>query len=380
MGVVTPKGAFASPLCLYKKVGDRMGRRPKNYVTPPEILKIECVRCGKTKEETEFYANRWSNVYNINKKIVPLCKDCVGSLMEEYTKRFDEQTALSVVCANLDMPFLPELYTDMVAKTSCFTFGMYVRQLQRKQFQHKNFQTSITDGEILKSGASQKEAIEVKWNKTDKTNKNFVISVIGYDPFEDCGMSDEDRKYCYNLLAGYCDIDGVKDDSHKMIGCIQIVQNQLQIRKIDEIITPELDDPNFDDSKLKSLTESKKKLQDNITKIAQDNNISSKSNGKRGKNAFTQKMKDMSEDGYEPSRPNLFDIKTSESFKQVAVISAQCIGDQLAFDDSEYSAMVKEQREIITDLRGKNEILEEENRNLKNELNDIKRVGKKRGV
>ena len=58
-------------------------------------------------------------------------------------------------------------------------------------------------------------------------------------------------------------------------------------------------------------------------------------------------MKEMSEDEYEPARPNLFDIKTAESFKQVAAISAQCIADQLAFDDGDYSEMVKEQREAI---------------------------------
>ena len=356
-----------------------MGRRPKNYVTPPEILKLECVKCGKSKEETGFYASRWSNVYNINKKIVPLCKDCVNSLMEEYTKRFDEKTALSIVCANLDMPFLPELYTDLVNKTSCFTFGMYVRQLQMKQYQHKNFQTSITDGELLKFGTVQKETIEIKWSKEDKTNKNYVISTVGYDPFDNCGMSDEDKRYCYNLLAGYCDIDGIKDDSHKMIGCIQIVQNQLQIHKIDEIINPELADPNFDDSKLKSLTDSKKKLQDNIAKLAQDNNISSKYNGKRGKNAFTQKMKEMREDGYEPVRPNLFDIKTSESILQTARISTQSIMEQLGFDSNEYAAIVKEQREKMRELKDKTDYLEEENRNLKNELNDLKMNGKKRG-
>lgn len=356
-----------------------MGRRPKNYVPPEGTLFITCLKCGKEKEEGEFYMNKWSRLYRENNNRVPFCKTCVQGLFDEYTKRHDEKTALIILCAELDMYYNPDIYDSVVSQNNCFNFGWYLRILQNSQYQHKSFQNSIIDGEIGKI-TKTKEETETKWSKIDKQNMNFVISTVGYDPFEDCGMSDEDRKYCYNLLAGYCDIDGVKDDSHKMIGCIQIVQNQLQIRKIDEIITPELDDPNFDDSKLKSLTESKKKLQDNITKIAQDNNISSKSNGKRGKNAFTQKMKDMSEDGYEPSRPNLFDIKTSESFKQVAAISAQCIGDQLAFDDSEFSAMVKEQREIITDLRSKNEVLEEENRNLKNELNDIKRVGKKRGV
>lgn len=357
----------------------KIGRRPKNYVPPEGTLFITCLKCGKEKEEGEFYMNKWSRLYNLNNHRVPFCKTCVQGLFDEYSKRHGEKTAVIITCAELDMYYNPDIYNSVVSQNNCFNFGWYLRTLQNTQYQHKSFENSVTDGELGKIEKT-KEETATKWSKIDKQNMNYVISVIGYDPFEDCNMTDDDRKYCYNLLSGYCDIDGIKDDSHKMIGCVQIVQNQLQIRKIDEIINPELNDPDFDDAKLKSLTESKKKLQDNITKIAQDNNISSKANGKRGENAFTQKMKDMSEDGYEPVRPNLFDIKTSESFRQVAQISAQCIGEQLAFDDGEYSSMVKEQREIITDLRGKNEILEEENRNLKNELNDIKRIGKKRGV
>lgn len=355
-----------------------MGRRPKNYVPPEGTLFITCLKCGREKEQGEFYMNKYSRLYNLNNSRVPFCKECVQGLFNEYTKRHDEKTALMIICAELDMYYNIDIYNSVVAQNNCFNFGWYLRTLQNSQYQNKSFYNSIIDGALGKT-EKPKEDTDTKWSRIDKQNMNFVISVVGYDPFESVNMSDEDKKYCYNLLSGYCDIDGIKEDSHKMIGCIQIVQNQLQIRKIDEIITPELDNPDPDDTKLKSLTESKKKLQDNITKIAQDNNISSKSNGKRGKNAFTQKMKDMSEEGYEPSRPNLFDVKTSESFKQVAAISAQCISDQLAFDDSEYSAMVKEQREIITSLREKTEILEEENRNLKNELSDLKLKTKKRG-
>ena len=355
-----------------------MGRRPKNYVPPEVTLFLTCLKCGKEKEEGEFYVNKWSRIYKMNKSRVPFCKECVQELFNEYAGRYDEKTALVILCAELDMYYNIDIYKAVVAQNNCFNFGWYLRTLQNAQYQHKSFANSVVDGEMGKINP-QKEDGDTKWSKEDKRNKKYVVSVVGYDPFEGYNMQDEDRKYCYNLLSGYCDIDGIKEDNHKMIGCIQIVQNQLQIRKIDEIINPELKDPNFDDSKLKSMTDSKKKLQDNITKLAQDNNISSKHNGKRGKNAFTQKMKDMSEEGYEPARPNLYDIKMSEALKQVAQISARCIADQLDFDDSEYSAMVKEQREMLTALREKNETLEEENRNLKNELSDLKLSSKKRG-
>lgn len=357
-----------------------MGRRPKNYVPPSDVISITCTCCGEKKSEKDFYTNKWSRVFVADNHKVPICKDCIQNLFEEYTKRFGEEKALVIILANLDMPFYPDLYAKTLKDNSYFTLGLYIRQLNRIPYRNKTFQNSITGIKKVQMDSSPGNKSATKWSKQDKTNMNYVISVIGYDPFDGYNMTDDDRKYCYNLLSGYCDIDGIKDDSHKMIACIQIVQNQLQIRKIDEMINPELDSPNFDEGKLKALTESKKKLQDNIVKMANENNISSKSNGERRKNTFTQKMKNMSAEGYEPARPNMFDIKTSESFKQVAAISAQCILDQLGFDDSEYSAMVKSQREAIVTLREKNEMLEEENRNLKNELFDLKRVGNKRGV
>lgn len=122
------------------------------------------------------------------------------------------------------------------------------------------------------------------------------------------------------------------------------------------------------------MAASKKQLQDIIGKLAQDNSISSKfnKNSNRGKNTLSQKEKEMFSDNYEPVRPNLFDIKTSESFKQVMEISLKCMGEQLAFDDADCAEMIKNQREANVKLRNEVEELEEENRNLKNELNDLK--------
>lgn len=351
-----------------------MGRRPKNYVPPPDVLYLDCVRCGKNKEETNFYASKWSRVFNINKKFVPLCKDCINLLFEEYTKRFDEKTALCILCANLDLPFLPDVYARLIKDNSCFSLGRYVRQLQMTQYHDLNFQTSITKGELNKNPESLKETAKTRMSREDKQNMNYVISTVGYDPFEDCGMSDDDRRYCYNLLSSYCDIEGIKDDGHKMICCIQMVQNQLQIKKLDEEINKELSDNIFNEDKLKKLAASKNQLQDGVAKIARDNNISSKynDNSKRGKNTLSQKMKDMLADGFESVRVNLFDIKTSEAIKQVADISNRSIMEQLNFDNSDYADMVKKQRELLTELQSKCDEMAEENRNLQNELNDLK--------
>lgn len=344
-----------------------------------EPKRMECVKCGSVRAEEEFFLSPWSGVYNTHGKRVPVCKACFNSLMEELSAQYDEKTALLVCCAVLDVPFYTELYNSCIAKGNPFSIGVYMRQMQFKRFQGKTFGTSLTDGSLFKEEKKPKET-GTRWSKKDKQNMNYSISTVGYDPFEDCNMTEDDRKYCFNILAGYCDIEGIKDDGHKLLGCVQIVKNQLQVKKLDDMINQELISSTPDETRIKSLTESKKKLQDATAKIAQDNNISSahNDNSKRGKNTLTQKMKDILEDGYEAIRVNLFDIKTSEAVKQVADLSNRSIIDQLAFDSNDYSQMVKEQREILTSLREEKEVLEEENRNLKNELSDLKYLSAKR--
>ena len=237
-----------------------MGRKPKIAETPSfrEELKIECSRCSKTKKEIDFFLSKWSKVWNINNKRVPICKDCIQELMNEFTKRYDEKTALIICCAYLDIPFYADLYQSIINHNSFFSVGLYVRQLQIRQFQFKTFLNSLTEGELMKSEKEVKEIIESKWSKKEKQNMNFAISVVGYDPFDDCNMTDNDRKYCFNILAGYCDVDGIREDVHKISSCIQITQMQLQIKKIDDMINQELLANTPSDKRVKILTETKK--------------------------------------------------------------------------------------------------------------------------
>lgn len=242
-----------------------------------------------------------------------------------------------------------------------------------KQYQDHNFETSLADGELGKDAEAIKEWRATKWTKKDTQNMNYAISVIGYDPFDADEITDEDRKYCFNALAGYCDAEGIRDDSHKRQAVVQITQLHLQCRKIDKLINEELMLNMPNDSRVKTLSETKNKLLSSILTIAKENNLSSSSgDGMRaGRNTFTVKMKELIENGFEPIRTNLFDIHTAAAMKQVADISNQSILEQLSLDDSDYVAMVKEQREIIQSRTEQCEALEEENRNLKNRIAEL---------
>lgn len=352
----------------------------KNVLSNENDLRIECVTCGIEKKNSDFYVNKFSKIYNTNDKKVPVCKSCLQKIMEEITKKYDEITAIKICCYILDMPFVADIYTRLANHNNPFNMGFYIRQLQLRNYKNQSFMNTIIEKNLETPDINNIKPSTTRWSKGDKHNMNYVISTVGYDPFDSCGMSDDDRRYCYNTLMGYCDIEGVKDDAHKMLGCIQIATSQLQVKKIDEMISIELISGEDNESKIKSLTESKKKLQDIIAKIAQDNNIASNfnKNSNHGKNTLSQKMKDMLSDGYEAVRVNLFDIKTSQAIRQVADISNQSIMEQLAFDASDYSEMVKEQREMVVKLQEKCEELEETNRNLKNEIMDLRYNKQKR--
>jgi len=82
-------------------------------------------------------------------------------------------------------------------------------------------------------------------------------------------------------------------------------------------------------------------------------------------------MKEMAEHGFSEIEVNLFDIKTSEAFKQIDEISNTNISNQLTLDNNEYTDIIKEQRELIQKYDNELEYLKEENRILKNKIIDL---------
>lgn len=101
------------------------------------VATLMCVRCRESKAETEFFANKWSKVYTAQKR-VPLCKDCVQALFNEYSYEYGEEAAMFLICAVLDIPFDNGLIISTKDKTPPLTVGKYYRQLNRRQYADKN--------------------------------------------------------------------------------------------------------------------------------------------------------------------------------------------------------------------------------------------------
>ena len=378
--------------------------------TKKETKKKICSSCGRELPlSTGFYSSK-SQLFAVDGKI-NICKECfISNALNEETGEIDELKFKNLL-RRTDFPYYRDnlqsatlqyakehgyVSEDDVKYHGADIIKLYMKNVNSlRQLSTKSFEDSEKDGFIQKrstvlkdvnadikmlnntqkqkSTTSNEESEDVKWTKKDKQNMKYVISVVGYDPFEDFNLSEYDKKYCFNILAGYCDAEGISEDGHKIQCVIQLTNLYCQCRKIDESINLELSKNDVDETKISKLTSSKSSILSSIATIAKDNNIASNynKNSGQGKNTLSAKMKEIVADGFENMKVNLFDIDTSASMKQIADLSNQSIMEQLTFDSNEYTEMIKEQREMLIKLQNENERLEEENRILKNKVEDL---------
>ena len=379
--------------------------------TKKETKKKICSSCGRELPlSTGFYSSK-SQLFAVDGKI-NICKECfISNALNEETGEIDELKFKNLL-RKTDFPYYRDnlqsatlqyakehgyVSEDDVKYHGADIIKLYMKNVNSlRQLSTKSFEDSEKDGFIQKRSTvlknanadikmlnntqkqkstttSDEESEDIKWTKKDKQNMKYVISVVGYDPFEDLNLSEYDKKYCFNILAGYCDAEGISEDGHKIQCVIQLTNLYCQCRKIDESINLELSKNDVDETKISKLTSSKSSILSSIATIAKDNNIASNynKNSGQGKNTLSAKMKEIVADGFENMKVNLFDIDTSACMKQIADLSNQSIMEQLTFDSNEYTEMIKEQREMLIKLQNENERLEEENRILKNKVEDL---------
>lgn len=371
----------------------------------------KCTRCHDEKKMTDFYFS-YSPLFSIDRR-VPICKKCIQELcINSETGEIDE-IELNKTLRIIDKPYYKDslassyqqflrehsyIEEEDVKKYGDKVLGLYFKNIMLRQDKDKSYEDSEKEGFIHQNSnthVSEKEKIiqkysdiqsqknnpqqtqntndDIKWTKEDKQNMKYVISKLGYDPFRDIGLDDFDRKYCYNLLSGYFDTPGILEDGHKKQCVIEITMSYCQCRKITETLNVELLKSDSNERKIASLTSAKTSLLSSIATIAKDNNISSNynKNSSQGQESISSMMKEMEKNGFEEIKVNLFDIKTSEAFKQIDEISNQNITNQLTLDSNEYTDIVKEQRDMIKNFELELDQLKEENRKLKNEILDL---------
>ena len=148
----------------------------------------------------------------------------------------------------------------------------------------------------------------------------------------------------------------------------------MQCDRINKEISSALRQKVIDEELVGKLTKTKTELLRAISTLAKDNNIASNYNNtnKAGSNTLTLRMKELTAEGVESLKPDLFDVKTCEAMKQIADLSNASIMEQLGLDAGEYASMIKEQREMVITLNKEVDRLKEENRRLENEIIELK--------
>ena len=337
---------------------------------------IKCICCGKAKYEESFYMNKTSVLFSGVYGRVPICKDCLDKVCRSYALQYEPLAAAAAMCAIVDLPFVESMaYT--IIEDGKFQLGQYMRMQNLPGIKDKNFIFSIINGDFFNAKEKLNVEVERLWNRQDKQNKRFVIEKYGYDPFESFGLEDADYRAAFNITAAYLEDESIVQDAHKMQSLVTMVETIIQSNKVDALLTRQYKNIKPDSGEIKTLTATKKDLQTTISKLAEDNNISSKyqKENRASQNYLTSKMKEMANVEYWEAKPNMFDVRTSAAMRQVLDMSHQSILEQLELTDSDYADMVKEQREMIKNLTEKCDRLEEENRNLTNQLISVTQEG-----
>lgn len=337
-----------------------------------------CLMCKKHKDrDTKFYVNT-DPMYG-ETTCTPICRECARKIALRVDKQGHEHepTKESVILAlkYLQKPFLDSVWNASIQETENLVSGKvktnvwtsYIKNIQMVNYVGLTF----FDSDMFKNNNPEKPIDSPKEETTEEQliethagldtydsflkNKNDVIRLLSYDPFEKEDIVDQ--PFLYSQLLGILDSsEDANEDMMRTSSAISIVRGFLQQSKIDDTVAKLMSDiSNIErnSATIKSLQESKGKITSVITSLAQDSCISLKhnKNAKKGENTWTGKIKKIKELNLREGEVNGFDLETCKAMKQVMDLSNASIMKTLALDESEWSDMVAEQRQKIVDLQ-----------------------------
>lgn len=330
-----------------------MARKSKT-VDPSDTFddshEYRCLRCGATWENpvNKFYKSPWSESFEKNSRYVSLCIKCVKEMFENYERKYGTNYACIFMCYKLDVPYYYSLYDSILKNNNNFSMGLYLRQLNNRQYQYQDFSQSILNEEVGKRQEDYEKEKEVHWSKQDSQNRDYAIEVIGYDPFQD--YPEEDRRFLFNQLAPYLEDEDTVEDAYKLSQILQIVDNNKQIQQCNVKIANL--DPIINATDIKTLNNIKKSLVESNDKIAKENEISVKnrSNKDVGKSTLTYLMRDLREKDFERAEADYYDQLRSEGSQWATSISQKALLDHCLFDENDKKEIYENQLKLIEDL------------------------------
>ena len=355
--------------------------------TKDPIPEYVCPHCGKSKKKTQFYV---STDPAVTIGVAFPCKECAENIARRYDSRTGEysdmtESSLKSALMYLDKPFIKKLWDSAYAEVHDETlnrpknnmWASYIKnvtslnQYRGLRWRDGDFDEKRTEEQTV---ATEEKDINPEVLSELEKNRRDVIRLIGYDPFDK--EADEDKPLLYAQLIGYIDGDGNNDDMTRILDCIEMVRGYSQLQKLNDMAAKAFSNlSNTGQSgEIKNYMDTKKKLADVISQLAEQSCISQKhnKNSKKGENTWTGKIKMLKDLNLREAENNGFDIGTCRGMQQVLEISDASIMKQLALDESEWSDMVAEQREKIIELQSERDIYKEINRILLRENIDLR--------
>lgn len=336
-----------------------------------EILKnkVWCYLCDQQKTRDHFHQSTDPR----NKSgLCRICKECAKdiALRKDINGEYHDPTKESVQLAlqYLDKPFLEDLWISSIdeafnentGKNKNNPYTAYVKNIAMYQYagmtwrdsdmfkEHIIYEDEKTTEDVIRGREDQDTYSSFVKNKKD------VKRLLGYDPFEKELLSDQ--PFLYSQLLGLLDAsEDANDDMMRTASAISIVRGFLQQSKLDDGISKLMSDPlqlQKNSGTIKSMQDSKKSLTTIIKDLAAESCISLKNskNAKKGENTWTGKTKKIKDMNLREAEVNGFDIATCKAMRQVMDASNASILAQLHLDESEWSDMVAELREVRVQL------------------------------
>ena len=162
----------------------------------------------------------------------------------------------------------------------------------------------------------------------------------------------------------------------RILDSIEIVRGYLQLQKLNDMSAKAFATlaQTGQAGEIKNYMDTKKKVADVISQLAEQSCISQKhnKNAKKGENTWTGKIKKLKELNLREAEVNGFDIGTCRGMQQVLEMSDASIMKQLSLDESEWSDMVAEQRKMLVDAQKERDVYREINRILLRENLDLR--------
>lgn len=331
-----------------------------------------CSRCGAehSNPNGKFYKSPWSDLYGANSQYTTICVNCVNNLFNQYEETFDTKTACIFLCYILDVPYYFSVYDTVLKNKAKFTMGQYLKYSNGNQYRNQSFASSILSGEIMRGKGDEEKNKEFRWQDNDKSNRDYCIEVIGYDPFED--YPEEDRRFLFNQLFPYLEDDDIVDDPFKLSQILQIVDNNKQIRIYDRMIAQL--DPLKNIKDIQILNGAKKDLVGSNDKIAKENEISVKNRSDKnaGKSTLTYRMRELRELDFKRAEADYYDQLRSEGTLWAIEMSNKAILQNGMFDENDKKDVYESQLKLINDLYSELDTKKEEIRLLLQKVDKLK--------